>query len=360
MRRILKVLLLVLAIVLLCIAIVLFLGQVKEKRYVDMQKHAALRMQEAEDFLKTKVLEKGIPIEADDVNATGLVGPEFTELTSTPGNPEDKRSALNPNFAGAIVRYYTEAGLKRGDVVAIGTTGSFPGFTIAALIAATELKLETRVIASLGSSMHGATRPEFTIFDMLNYLQSNGFAEFDLLAVSPGGINDHGGGLLDGVLWFNTKELSEDICRGVGKEIILYDDLADNIQRRLEIFGDDVDLFVNVGGAGTNCGTTEYTLDFPRGLVLDVPFIPDDPYRGLNYEFVARGIPVLALLNTRGLAEDSGVAYDPIPMEAPGTGAGYIDFEYRLTGICILIVIALLSLVCCIFLWRSEKKKGRT
>ena len=42
--------------------------------------------------------------------------------------------------------------------------------------------LKTKVIASLGASMHGATRVEYNIFDIILDLREGGFADFDLVA----------------------------------------------------------------------------------------------------------------------------------------------------------------------------------
>lgn len=318
---------------------------IRENDCKEKQLGAAIRMADAEAYLKDRILEAGIEIDFEDLNETGLMGPEFTELTTTPGNTGAKRTSLSPNFAAAMVRYYTDAGLKKGDVVAIGTSGSFPGLMIAALCAATELELETRVIASLGSSMHGATRPEFNVFDILEHLKSGKFCEFDILAVSPGSVNDLGGGNLEGLIYFGTKELSLQLCQETGYEVIYMEDLADNIQYRLSLYGDDIDLFVNVGGASPNNGASSYTLNFPNGLVLDPPTIPTTPYRGLMYEYAARGIPVINLLDVRGLAEANGIKYDPVPMEKPGESGVYYSVAYNIPLIIIFLVLSLFTLV---------------
>lgn len=47
-------------------------------------------------------------------------------------------------------------------------------------------------------------------------------------------------------------------------------------------------------------GTSPYTLTFPNGLVLDPPTIPANEDRGLTFEYAARHIPVVHLLNVRG------------------------------------------------------------
>lgn len=327
--------------------------------YEDLQLSAALRMHEAEKVLKLEILALGIGLEAEDLNATGLIGPEFTELTTTPGSVDAKRTSLNPNFAAAMVRYFYDVGLRDGDTVAIGASGSFPGFLIASTIAATEMGLQTKVIASCGSSMHGATRPEFTIFDILFSLKDNGFADFDLLAVSGGGENDQGGGILEGILYENTKELSLSLCLEAsersGAEVLNFTKLSDSIERRLALYGDDVDMFINIGGSAANSGNSSYTLNFPRGLVITPPAIPDVMDRGLCYEFASQGIPVLNLLNVKQLAAENGIAYDSVPMGEPGNGLVYATSSYSRPSI-------LATLVCAfgVLAWGILKKRRYT
>ena len=131
-----------------------------------------------EDYLKHRMIDRGIEFVDEDINATGLVGPEFTELTSTPGDEREKRSTLNPMSASACVEMFVSSGLKEGDTIAVGASGSYPGFLLAVLSAATEMKLNVRLILSLGSSMYGATRPEYNIFDIAGDAKDSGLVEY--------------------------------------------------------------------------------------------------------------------------------------------------------------------------------------
>jgi hypothetical protein len=67
-------------------------------------------------------------------------------------------------------------------------------------------------------------------------------------------------------------------------------ELPTNVARRMGIYGNP-DAFVNIGGA----------------------------YANLGAKMTARGIPVIHLLHIRGLALRHGLAWDPIPLPAPGT-----------------------------------------
>ena len=334
----------------------------EENRYADLQLSAAQKMADAEEYIKQKMLAKGIEPEPEDLNKMLLVGPEFTELTSTPGSEDAKRTSLNPNFAAAMVRFYSEAGLKKGDTVAIGTSGSFPGLAIASIIASSQIGLKTKVIASLGASMHGATRVEYNIFDIILDLREGGFADFDLIGVSRGSANDQGGGVLEGMFYEGSAELSREICVDVASrteaEFICEDTLGASIRHRLQLFG-DIDLFVNVGGASVNEGTTSVSLTLPAGLVMEFDTIPKDETRGLVFEYLEKGIPIVNLLNVKQLAADNGITYDPVPMSKPGDGGVYSTTHYSIVLIIAGIVCTLLTLAFgMVMTIKTERRNG--
>ena len=120
----LKYIVIALAVLLIGAVLTHFTRHVEDNPYKADQIEAASRMFEAEAYMKEEILSLGIPIEAEDLNQTGLLGPEFTELTSTPGDVDAKRTSLSPDFAALMVRYYNQAGIKEGDTIAIGSSGS--------------------------------------------------------------------------------------------------------------------------------------------------------------------------------------------------------------------------------------------
>ena len=348
-----------LAVALAFLAAVMLASRQEESSIAELQLEAARRMAKAEDYIRQKMISKGITAEADDLNNTLLIGPEVTELTTTNGAIEAKRTSLVPDFAAAMVRYYTQAGLKNGDTVAIGTSGSFPGLAIASIAAADAMDLKIKVIASLGASMHGATRVEFNLFDILGSIKESGFADFDLVAVSQGSTKDQGGGAWDGFYYEDTKALFREICEKTAAEtgavFIDCPELEDSIRMRLELFG-DVDLFVNVGGSGASNGTTTRILDVPAGLVTEFSNIPEDNTRGLVFEYLAMGIPVVNLLNVRQLASDNGIAYDPVPMQQPGESGVFTHTEYSIALIIAGILCTLATLAAGVILPRRKRR----
>ncbi|MCX6549622.1 MAG: poly-gamma-glutamate system protein [Acidobacteria bacterium] len=264
------------------------------------------------DSVRRLRLAKGLPIDRTlDPNQTGIIGEEFTPLTTSLGEAEAKRTSANPAFAAVVARYFQDAGLSRGDVVAIGASGSFPALLLATLCAARALDLHPIVIYSIGASMYGANLPGFTFVQMLAQLRADGLLPYELAAVSPGGDQDGG----TGVLFDEEGTTLVAEARRSGLPMVEGATLAERIRRRLRIYERaagtrPVRCFVNVGGASANFGETPASLELRNGLLLKMVDVPASPTRGLVFEFGARGIPVVHLLHVRGLARDNGLPYD--------------------------------------------------
>jgi poly-gamma-glutamate system protein len=276
---------------------------------------AAALMARALSSIKALRLEKGIPLDAGlDPNRTGIVGDEFSPLTTSLGDAAAKRTAANPAFAGVVAGYYQRAGLGPGDVVAIGGSGSFPAFVLASLCAARALDLRPVLIYSVGSSMYGANIPGFTFVEMLARLRADGLLPYSIAAIAPGGERDTG----RGVLFDEEGTTLIDEARRSGLPQVEGATLAERVGRRLDIYeraaaGRPIRCFVNVGGATANYGDTEASLLVPNGLVLKLASPPESPSRGLLFEFAARGVPVVHLLYVKGLARENGLPFDPVP-----------------------------------------------
>ena len=288
----------------------------------DRQVAAATLMARSLESIRALRQTKGLPIDRVlDPNETGIIGEEFTPLTTSLGEVEAKRTSANPAFAGVLVKYFDAAGLKRGDVVAVGGSGSFPALLLASLSAARVLELRPVVIYSIGASMYGANLPGFTFVDMLARLRSDGLLPYEIAAVSPGGDQDGGSGVLfdEG----GTTLLAE--TRRSGIRVVEGATLAVRIQRRIRIYESaagarPIRCFVNVGGASASFGNTSASLALPNGLSLKVASLPASPTRGLVFEFASRNIPIVHLLHVRGLARDNGLPFDPVPLPPVGQG----------------------------------------
>lgn len=317
----------------------------KERSYygaVSKQIEAAEHMAASLGLLKEKRLSMGIPIDDQlDPNQTGIIGDVFTELTTSLGNLEAKRTSTNPEFAALLVRYFQELGLKEGDVVAIGASGSFPGLILATLCATKALDLEPLIIYSIGSSMYGANIPQFTFIQMLDVLRDAKLLPYELLAVSLGGDLD----LAQGPLLDGAEDIFRTLAENAAAPFIEEPTISASIRRRQEFYeeaggGRKISCFVNIGGASPNYGTTAASLHFPNGLVLEPPPGPNDSEVGLIYEYSRAGIPVIHLLDIRDLALKHGIEIDPVPFSKLGSGNVFYELTYR-SGLVLGIVLTI-------------------
>lgn len=356
-RSFIGMILIVLSIVLASFSIIFLLYYHEEKSCLTLEYESAKRMAEVEEYINLCIKEQGFEIVKEDINLTGLVGPDFTEITSTPGDEREKRSTLNPYSASAVMSMLLEIGLKKGDKIAVGASGSYPGFFLSVLSASSTLGLDTKLILSLGSSMYGATRLEYNIFNIAEDAKESGLIDYDLVAVSRGYKDDRGGSVLEGILYEDTEELSLDICKAAALkndcELINLPSLQDSIERRMELWG-DVSLFINVGGAPVNIGDGTYSFSVPVGLVKGVKDIPEGEGRGLVYEYLDKNVPVINLLDSRGFSEKYGVEFDASPF--PEVVKTFPNILPLLIGIIFLILAAISTTVSILVLKEGKRR----
>ncbi len=309
--------------------------------YNNEQVQAAEIMKSSLEAIKEERLKRNIPLDIRlDPNQTGIIGEEYTQLTTTLGNLEAKRTSTNPAFAALLLKYFKEANLKKGDVIAIGASGSFPALIVAALSAARVLELEPLLIYSVGSSEYGANIPEFTFVQMLDCLNKKDILPYKLLAISMGGYLDQA----EGMFYPDSQDTIKKIVQDSGTFVIGADSIEENILQRMQLYrvassGKSIKAFVNIGGATPNYGNTNASITYPNGLVIDGPKIPDHSERGLIFEYQNLGVPIVHLLNIRDLAVKNGLPIDPIPLPEIGEGGVYQQKSYNKVIIFLVIGI---------------------
>ncbi len=315
--------------------------------YYQVQIEAAQIMAESFHVIREGREARGIPIdEKTDPNKTGLIGEEYTRLTTTLGSLDAKRTSTNPDFAALMIKYFMRAGLESGDVIATGSSGSFPALIIATLSACKAMGINPLIIYAIGASEYGATIPDFTFIEMLEMLNQKGILPYQLLAVSMGGNNDQA----EGMFYPDSQELIREIAQQSNSYFVDIDNLADNIQSRKELYqkasgGKPIKLFVNIGGASANYGNTGASITYPNGLVLNGPETPNHPEQGLLFEYQELGLPVIHLLNIRDLALKNGILIDPIPLPVIGQSRVYFELQYRKWMIILTIIIGMVYLI---------------
>ena len=340
-----------LVILLIIITIGIFFVEFTKKKvrtdYYDIQIEAASIMSKSLQIIRQERESRGITIsEKTDPNKTGIIGEEYTRLTTTLGNLSAKRTSTNPDFAALMVKYFKQAGLVNGDVIAIGSSGSFPGLILATLSACKAMEITPLLIYSIGASEYGATIAGFTFIDMLETLNDKRIIPYQLLAVSMGGNYDQA----EAMLYPDSQKLIRDIAQKSNAIFIDTDNLAENIQRRNELYKNaakdkSIKLFVNIGGASANYGNTTASITYPNGLIKNGPKIPDNPERGLIFEYQSLNIPVVHLLNIRDLALKNGIPVDPIPLPEIGQSEVFFELKYLKWMIAITVIIGLMYLI---------------
>jgi poly-gamma-glutamate system protein len=275
--------------------------------------YARQEMAEAIKIVKEEKIRRGISIDVvNDPNQTGIIGIEYSEITTTPGELEAKRTTANPDMAALMVTYFKELGLENGDRVVIGSSASFPALYIATISACKSMGLIPLSLISLTASEWGANIPQYHLLDMVSTLKNKGKGEYYPIAVSVGGEEDTGKGLSDDAVAL----LEEDILKsGVHfvRSVSLYDSVLEKLALVEEKVGlDAVSVFVNIGGASANVGTDPIFLYLKPGINHVTQFAPPQT-GGLLYAFARRQIPIIHLLYVKGLCTQNGLPWDPIP-----------------------------------------------
>jgi poly-gamma-glutamate system protein len=298
--------------------------------------------------------------EKEDVNETGLIGLEYSSITTSLGNLEAKRTTTNPNFASLLVFLLKEAGVQKGDTIAIGASSSFPALIVASLSAAKAISLRPLLFCSLGASQWGANNPEFDWLDMQSCLRSAGMFDVKPIGLSLGGEEDVGKDMSEEGRSFLIQEAKE------SQLFFLYEpDLKRNVETRIRLYEEmggeaKIKAFINIGGSWANIGTNSGVLKLKPGLIR-IKHHPVVEERGVLQEMAVRRIPVVHLLHIKGLCDRYGLPWDPMPLPKPGEGEFYRKAQiYDRSFILMAVIYFILVIFVLIFLRQSGGAIHRT
>ena len=267
---------------------------------------------------------------------TGLIGPEWSDLTTTIGDPAAKRTTINPNFAALIAHLLIEAGVQKGDTIAIGSSASFPALLIASLAASKALELHPIVIFSFGSSSFGASNPEFNLWDIYRLLLDKNSTDFKPAAASIGGEDDTGSEFEQGLSDRIRKSLSD-----AAIPLISEKELQKNLSEREKIYFNGnpkrIKAFINSGGGYANLGNSQAVLNIKPGLIKKAT-IPEPSRQGMIHVMLQNNIPVIHLLFIKGLAQKYHLPWDP--GSQPAITQQSVRFDNRLNPLTLIISLA--------------------
>ena len=290
----------------------------------------------------------------NDPAGTGLIGPEFSLITNARGNLEAKLTSLNPNFAGLLVQFFRQAGLHRGDKVAVAISGSFPGLNIGLYAALETLGLDPVIITSVGASMWGANNPEFTWLDMEALFAEKGIFHTRSLAATYGGGNDMGRGLSP-----TGRRLIKASIERNGIPLLASENIQDAIAKRQAFYlehsaGKPFSAYVNIGGGVASLGSSHNRLLLPTGLSFNLG-ANNWPRKGNMILFAEMGVPTIHMLSITDLARRYGLPIAPDYQPEPGEGEIFVRTMYRFPlAAAIFVFFSLL----CILVLAPEIRNG--
>lgn len=298
-----------------------------------MKLRAVSLMERAERAVAAAKRARGIPVDPrNDSDGTGLVGPQFTLITTDRGVQAAKALATHPNFAAAVTQMMLEAGVHPGDLVAVGMTGSLPGLNLAVLSACRAIRAQPVIVTSVGASMFGATDPDMTWLDMEQACVRAGIWSDRSIAASYGGGGDAGRGLSP-----QGRLLIEDAIRRSGALFLDGENVFAAVKRRVALYdsvaaarGKPIRVYINVGGGVASLGGAQNARLIPAGFTRRLA-ARNYPNRGVLNVLAERRIPVIQLLEVERLARAFSIVDRETGTTAkPGKGLLFIRYQYNL------------------------------
>ncbi len=314
----------------------------RSSRTVALKWRAAERADQLMWAVREERLQRGLAIDPQfDPLGTGLIGQPMSLVTTRPGNLRAKQASCNPNFAAAIVEMLDQAGVRPGDTVAIGWSGSFPALNLAVCAAVETMELRPVVLASATASQYGANHPDFFWLDMEHSLRQKNLLSLRSAAVSLGGAADRGLGL--------SEEAVECIRSAIARNHVPPLETQtrhEAVERRMELYqqladGREIQAYVNVGGGVASTGGQSAQHLYRAGLNMRLRDARPDVDCVMT-RFAQQGRPVIHLVEIRELAEQFGFPTELHTRPCLGEGAPFQPAGHHrwLAGGVLLLILA--------------------
>lgn len=335
----------------------------RKARYFSAKMEASELAQRAQGVIRENRLARGLPIDpVNDPNNTGLIGPQYTLITTDRAALGMKLTATNPNLAAVVVQLLKKAKTGRGGVVGVALTGASPGLNIAVLAAIETLGLQSIVITSVGASSWGATDPTYTWLDMESELHRKGVFEHVSVAASLGGGADLGNGLSP-----RGRGLIREAVERNGQRLIEGSSLEENILQRMAIYDSlradrHMGVFINVGGGLASLGSSQNARLIPPGLTRRLG-TRAFPRKGVTILMAEQGVPIIHLLEIDRIAERFDLPLEPVPLPEIGEGKIFSESVYSVPITIAFLVLYSIIMFCTIrfdmkhYLIRPEGKE---
>lgn len=323
---------------------------VEEFTVVEKQSHyeekidAARKTRRAFEAIRSARIAQGTRFDPDsDPAQTGIVGTLVSPVTTNWGSLSAKQLSVNPNFGALAVHYLERLDVEKGDVVAVGLSGSFPAINVAVIAALETIGAEPIIISSTSASQWGANDPQMLWPDMEAVLVDRGVFETRSVAVSRGGIEDKAIGLSK-----QGKALIDAAMARSGAREIRAVNYAASVEERMKLYdekaaGRPIKAYVNVGGGTSSVGTKIGKRLFNPGINRSTPFGASE-VDSVMTRFVLKGVPVIHFVKISRLADRYG--FPLVMTEMPQVGQGRIfsrrGYNEWLAGGFVLAVLGLM------------------
>ena len=329
-----------------CLIIVENFQQQENIRDYGLMVAAARQTQQSFEYVGT--LRKRIQRIDGDVDPleSGLIGVSSSPVTTLTGHLSAKQTSINPNWAAVVVSMLREAGLEKGDTVAVAASGSFPALNIAIYAAIEQMQLKPIVITSGSASQWGANVPGLTWLDMERELREGNRLQTKAVAVSLGGAEDRGIGISD-----RGKEIIRVAIERYQSELLFPANLEEAVAKRIAIYSkfagnEPIRAYINVGGGSASSGPAAIDHYFRPGVIRSA--VPKafaiDSVMG---HFLKQDVPVLNFSGVSTLAQRYGLPLAPAVAPAIGSGGVYETKGYRrwLAATSILVILVMMWVV---------------
>ena len=247
----------------------------------------------------------GLDLTADPYR-TGMIGVEWSEMSTTLGLLAAKRTACDARWSVVVGRWFDELGLSEGDEVCVFSSSSFPGMILNVLAAAEARQLRVTVVLSLGSSTWGANVPGAGWLDMASSLRRAGIIQTGVDFCTPGGDDEIGGELPR-----ETLKMMRNTAARHGVPFVELKSLAQVIDWKMDLVRQKKpQVVVSIGGSEANLGDDPSVLKLRPGLHRTPSEFQGT---GVIGRCLAQNVPVIHLLEIRRLCAANGIPFDGAP-----------------------------------------------
>lgn len=279
---------------------------------LEARRHAVETIRTGQAVLRRDRAQRGLALSRADRLHTGLVGVESSSITTALASAPAKRTSTNPVWGAVVVDMLYRAGVRPGDSVALGLSGSFPALNFAAEAAVEAVGATPLAISSVGSSQWGANEPSFAWPHMEDVLYRSGILHHRSIAVALGGSKGEDA-------TSPPYQARQQIARASGLPLIPPLRLRQEVDYRVGLYAGrearlagPLEVFVNVGGSEVDIGAgNSGDIAIPSGLSRPRFTAFEAGDLGVVGMLGRAGLPIINLRDIGRLADRYDLPWDP-------------------------------------------------